>query len=108
MKTNSYSRPRAGDDNAYLEALFRTHKYSPEYPAFGFESLETAREWVHRFVQWYNEEHRHNELKHGTPARRHHGESVAIPAARKVVFEANRKHPERLKSRRRGILMRQK
>ena len=32
----SYSRPRVSDDNAFAEALFRTAKYRPEFPAKGF------------------------------------------------------------------------
>jgi transposase InsO family protein len=98
--TDSYSRPRTSDDNAYSEALFRTLKYRPEYPAFGFENLEAARGWTHQFVQWYNEIHRHSALRYVTPGQRHRGESAAILAARKVVFEeAKRKHPERWKGR---------
>ena len=37
------SRPRVSDDNAYAEALFRTAKYRPEFPAKGFASLDEAR-----------------------------------------------------------------
>jgi putative transposase len=29
--------------------------------------LQQARDWVHRFVRWYNEEHRHSGLKYVTP-----------------------------------------
>ncbi len=39
----SYSRPRVSDDNAYAEAIFRTAKYRPEFPAKGFQTLEQAR-----------------------------------------------------------------
>ena len=56
----SYSRPRVSDDNAYAEALFRTAKYRPEFPARGFESIEQARLWGSDFVRWYNTEHRHS------------------------------------------------
>jgi transposase InsO family protein len=31
----SYSRPRVSDDNAFVESLFRTAKYRPEFPASG-------------------------------------------------------------------------
>jgi transposase InsO family protein len=48
--TPSYSRPRVSDDNAFVEALFRTCKYVPRFPRSGFESLEKARAWVHSFV----------------------------------------------------------
>ena len=46
----SYSRPRISDDNPYAEALFRTAKYRPEFPAKGFADLDTARNWAMRFV----------------------------------------------------------
>ena len=39
----SYSRPRVSDDNAFVESLFRTAKYRPEFPAKGFADLEAAR-----------------------------------------------------------------
>jgi transposase InsO family protein len=42
----SYSRPRVSDDNAYAEALFRTAKYRPEFPAKGFASLDEVRAGV--------------------------------------------------------------
>jgi putative transposase len=42
----SYSRPRVSDDNAYAEALFRTAKYRPEFPAHGFLDLNSARAWA--------------------------------------------------------------
>jgi transposase InsO family protein len=32
----------------------------PLWPSKPFESLEKAREWVAKFVTWYNEEHRHS------------------------------------------------
>jgi len=39
----SYSRPRVSDDNAFVESLFKTAKYRPEFPASGFADLEGAR-----------------------------------------------------------------
>ena len=47
----SFSRPSVSDDHPYSESLFRTLKYTPAYPAKPFESIDTARQWVHRFVQ---------------------------------------------------------
>lgn len=63
----SYSRPRVSDDNAYAEALFRTAKYRPEFPAEGFEDLDAARTWAAAFVHWYNVEHRHSGIRYVTP-----------------------------------------
>ena len=56
----SYSRPRVSDDNAFVESLFRTAKYRPEFPAAGFADLGAAREWAREFVHWYNHDHRHS------------------------------------------------
>ena len=38
----SYSRPRVSDDNAFVESLFRTAKYRPEFPTRGFADLQAA------------------------------------------------------------------
>ena len=41
----SYSRPRVSDDNAFVESLFKTAKYRPEFPARSFADLESAHTW---------------------------------------------------------------
>ncbi|MBR9976779.1 MAG: integrase core domain-containing protein [Bacteroidetes bacterium] len=69
--------------NKAAESLFRTCKYRPDYPERGFASIETARNWVHAFVQWYNNVHRHSALKFVTPALRHAGHDIEILAARR-------------------------
>lgn len=84
----SYSRPRTSNDNAYPEALFRTLKYRPCWPSSGFTSLEDARLWVHQFVGWYNNEHRHSKLNFVTPSQRHAGLDNEILAKREAVLEA--------------------
>jgi len=92
----SFSRPSVSDDNPYSESLFRTLKYTPAYPSQPFDSIESARQWVHEFVQWYNEEHRHSSIRFVTPGQRHRGEDVAILDARKIVYEtAKEKNPQR-------------
>lgn len=92
----SHSRPRVSNDNAYVESFFRTAKYYPSWPTEGFSSLEEARDWVERFMHWYNEEHRHSALKFVTPAERHRGEDKAILAKRHEVYtQAKARNPER-------------
>jgi len=86
----SYSRPRVSDDNAYAEALLRTAKYRPEFPAKGFATLDEARAWGADFVCWYNTEHRHSGIRYVTPAQRHAGEDHAILEARKALYQAAR------------------
>jgi transposase InsO family protein len=92
----SFSRPGVSDDNAHVEALFRTLKYRPSYPARGFESPEHARAWVGDFVDWYNHVHLHSAIGFVTPDDRHRGRDVAILERRREVYEAARKrHPRR-------------
>lgn len=92
----SFSRPRTSDDNPFSEALFRTLKYRPEYPAEPFASIDAARAWVTRFVHWYDEVHLHSGIGYVTPASRHRGEDAAILAARKKVYAAaRRRNPDR-------------
>lgn len=75
---------------------FRTVKYIPNWPPKGFESLSQAREWVQRFVEWYNTEHRHSALNYVTPAQRYNGEDRAILKRRQRVLETARAgHPNR-------------
>ena len=92
----SYSRPRVSDDNAFVEALFRTAKYRPEFPGGGFVDLAAAREWGARFVHWYNHEHRHSGIRYVSPAQRHAGYDTEILAARHAVYlQARERNPRR-------------
>ena len=92
----SFSRPRVSDDNPFAEALFRTLKYCPEYPVRGFESVNAARAWVARFVDWYNLEHLHSGIGYVTPADRHDGTDVALLKARRALYRRERaRRPER-------------
>ena len=92
----SFSRPSVSDDNPFSESLFRTMKYTPSFPAKPFESIETAREWGHEFVQWYNNEHRHSGIQFVTPNQRHQGLDKEILEKRKAVYEAAKeKNPQR-------------
>jgi putative transposase len=63
--------PCVNNENAFSEALFKTYKYVPGYPASGFTGLTEARQWVHSFAQWYNYTHRDSALRYATPAQRH-------------------------------------
>jgi len=92
----SFSRPSVSNDNPYSESLFRTLKYRPEYPEKPFSDLPAAREWVHGFVQWYNNDHLHSSIKFVTPTQRHTGEDVVILAKRQQVYQAAKEsHPSR-------------
>lgn len=84
----SFSRPRVSNDNAYAETLFRTAKYCPLWPDRPFDSLTQARLWVQRFVEWYNEEHRHSALRYVTPNERHEGSATALLQARAALYRS--------------------
>jgi transposase InsO family protein len=92
----SFSRPRVSDDNPYIEALFKTLKYCPQYPSGGFATLAAAQAWVDAFVEWYNTEHLHSAIGYVTPADRHAGNDLTILANRRAVYHAaHRAHPQR-------------
>lgn len=94
--TPSFSRPRVSDDNAFVESLFRTCKYVPNFPRAGFGSLTAAREWVRDFVDGYNGRHLHRGINYVTPDQRHRGEDVEVLARRHAVYQdARRKNPAR-------------
>ena len=92
----SFSRPKVSDDNPFSESLFKTLKYRPSYPDGAFASIDEARTWVTRFVNWYNNEHQHSEIRFVTPASRHSGADLAILQTRTELYEQARiKNPTR-------------
>ena len=92
----SFSRPSVSNDNPYSESLFGTMKYTPAFPSRPFDSLEAARDWVHQFVYWYNDMHRHSSIRFVTPSQRHRGEDRAILEQRTAVYrQAQQNRPER-------------
>ena len=93
----SFSRPSVSDDNPFSEALFKTVKYHPDFPALSkFNTIEDARLWSEKFVFWYNHQHLHSALKFITPQQRHVGDDVAILKKRQKVYVlAKQKRPER-------------
>ena len=92
----SFSRPSVSDDNPYSESLFRTLKYTPAYPNKPFESLDAARKWVHDFVQWYNNEHRHSAIRYVTPTERHSDQEHRLLKQREAVYKAaQQRNPQR-------------
>ncbi len=84
----SHSRPRVSNDNPFSEALFKMLKYWPQWPRKGFASIEIARQWVQRFMQWYSHEHRHSGIRFVTPAQRHHGLDQDLLRRRHAVYQA--------------------
>lgn len=92
----SHSRPRVSDDNPFAEAWFRTAKYSPAFPTKGFANIQEAREWVSRFVAFYNTQHLHSGIRYVTPDQRHAGHDRPILQQRHTVYQQARvRNPRR-------------
>jgi len=92
----SFSRPHVSDDNPYSEALFRTLKYTPAYPRTPFLDCAAAAEWIDRFVDWYNDDHRHSAIRFVTPNQRHFGREHLVLEQRATLYARARKaNPER-------------
>ena len=92
----SCSRPRVSDDNAFVESLFRTAKYRPQFPAKGFADLDQAREWASSFVQWYNHDQRQSTIRYVSAAQRHAGEDHTVLQARHALHQrAREENPRR-------------
>lgn len=99
----SFSRPSVSNDNPYSESLFRTLKYRPEFPEKPFYNIDQARDWVSRFINWYNTVHLHSGIQFVTPDDRHKGKDVEILANRHRVYQKARlKNPERWSGRTRN------
>lgn len=86
----SLSRPAVSNDNPYSESQFNTLKTHPSYPSRPFADLGQARIWVAKFVQWYNEDHRHSGIRFVTPSQRHAGLDAAILKRRQALYEKTR------------------
>jgi transposase InsO family protein len=94
--TASYSRPRVSNDNPFSEALFRTCKYRPNWPAKGFATKVDAQDWVKSFAKWYNGEHLHSAIRFVTPGERHAGHDRTTLANRAMLYaNARAQNPER-------------
>jgi len=94
--TASYSRPRVSNDNPFSEALFRTCKYRPNWPAKGFATKADAQAWVKSFASWYNGEHLHSAIHFITPDARHTGRDRATLTNRASLYaNARAQNPER-------------
>ena len=92
----SYSRPRVSNDNPFSEALFRTCKYRPDWPAKGFATRADAQAWVQSFANWYNGEHLHSAIRFVTPNMRHGGQERAALQNRAILYaNARAQNPER-------------
>ena len=92
----SHSRPGVSNDNAFIEAFFKTIKYRPDNRLKAFATLQCARAFADKMMHWYNQEHRHSAIGFVTPQQRHGGADNAILAQRQAVYaQARVRNPNR-------------
>ena len=95
----SHSRPRVSNDNAYIEAHFKTLKYHRNYPQ-RFASIQAARAWCRAFFEYYNCEHYHSGIGYYRPADVHAGRHhEVIEQRQEVLDQAQAEHPARFARR---------
>jgi putative transposase len=83
----THSRPHVSNDNPYSEAVNKTLKYCPAFPA-RFGSIEDARAFCAEFFTYYNHEHRHSGIGLHTAASVHYGTATEIRAQRAETLDA--------------------
>ena len=83
----THSRPHVSNDNPYSEAVNKTLKYCPAFPA-RFGSIEDARAFCAEFFEYYNHHHRHSGIGLHTPASVHYGTATEIRARRAETLDA--------------------
>ena len=83
----THSRPHVSNDNPYSEAVNKTLKYCPAFPA-RFGSIEDARVFCAEFFEYYNHHHRHSGIGLHTPASVHYGTAEEIRARRTETLHA--------------------
>jgi putative transposase len=88
----THSRPHVSNDNPYSEAVNKTLKYCPAFPA-RFGSIQDARTFCDHFFEYYNHEHRHSGIGLHTPSSVHYGTAPDIRARRaetlNTAYDAN-------------------
>lgn len=93
--SQSFSRPRVSNDNAFSESQFKTLKYQPDYPG-RFESEHEARGYLADFFTWHNDHHHHSGLALFTPGDVFHARVELIATKRQAALDAAfLAHPER-------------
>lgn len=92
----SFSRPSVSNDNPFSESLFKTIKYCPIFPDKPFANIEESKEWMKKFVNWYNNEHLHSGINFVTPETKHQGKDIEILKNRNEIYKnAKQKNPNR-------------
>lgn len=93
----TFNRPRVSNDNPFSESEFRTMKYRPNYPGT-FCDITAARAYADKYVDWYNEHHRHSALALFTPNQVYDGTWRTLWQQRDQTLQAYyAAHPQRFR-----------
>ena len=93
--TQSHSRPRTSNDNAYSESQFKTLKYGPAWPDRRM-TFDEWQDWCPIAFDWYNNRHHHEGIAYFTPSQVHRGEHLQLHRVRQNALDQFwKQHPER-------------
>ena len=93
--TQSQSRPRTSNDNAYSESQFKTLKYGPAWPDRRM-TFDEWQDWCPIAFDWYNNRHHHEGIAYFTPSQVHRGEHLQLHRVRQNALDQfGKQHPER-------------
>ena len=93
--TQSHSRPRTSNDNAYSESQFKTLKYGPAWPDRRM-TFNEWQDWCPLAFDWYNNRHHHEGIAYFTPSQVYCGEHLQIQRIRQHALDRFwKEHPER-------------
>ncbi len=95
----THNRPRVSNDNPFSESEFRTMKYRANYPGT-LETIEQARDYMNKYVPWYNTSHKHSGIALFSPDDVHDGTWPTLWKQRDHTQQTYyRAHPERFHRR---------
>lgn len=83
----SFSRPRVSDDNPFSESFFKTLKYDYRYPR-SFATIDLCENYLIRYMDYYNNEHRHSGISYFTPGAVHEGKTEKLARKRQETLNA--------------------
>ena len=84
-----FARPRAPNDNPFMESAFSTIKTASQYPERFLDCAE-ATKYFDRFFAWYNSEHYHSGIDYVTPDQCHRGLRDQIVSQRRASLAKQR------------------
>ena len=93
--TQSHSRPRTSNDNAFSQSQFKTLKYGPAWPDWRM-TFDEWQDWCPLAFDWYNNRHHHEGIAYFAPSQVYRGEHLQLQRVRQRALDQFwKQHPER-------------